>query len=166
MRLGSLLASAVGIVAAFAVWLGLSEMLPVSANAAMPERIGLACAALLPAIGVIDLMVVVQMVLRAWCGAIDPLAGRDGRMLQVNQRALTNTVEQLAAFAPALVALAAGAPPAWMRFVVAAGLTFGLARLVFWAGYLLGPLLRAPGMAASFVVNVATVLAAGFVWLR
>ena len=64
--------------------------------------------------------------------------------LQVNQRALTNTVEQLAGFAPALLAVAARAPARWMPFVVAAGLVFGLARLVFWGGYLLGRWARRP----------------------
>jgi uncharacterized membrane protein YecN with MAPEG domain len=107
---------------------------------------------------------VVQMRLRARTGAVDPLAGRDGALLQVNQRVLTNTVEQLAGFVPALLALAAGAAPGWMRFVVAAGLVFALARLVFWAGYLLGPLTRAPGMAATAVINVGTLVAAIFVW--
>jgi len=41
---------------------------------------------------------------------------------------------------------------------------FGVARLVFWGGYLVGPLLRAPGMAATFAVNVATFAAAVRVW--
>jgi hypothetical protein len=35
---------------------------------------------------------------------------------------------------------------------------------VFWGGYLLGPLLRAPGMAATFVINVSTLIAAVYVW--
>jgi uncharacterized membrane protein YecN with MAPEG domain len=51
-----------------------------------------------------------------------------------------------------------------MRFVVAAGLVFALARLVFWAGYLLGPLARAPGMAATFAINVSTMVGAILVW--
>ena len=101
-----LLGSAVGIGAAFALWLGLARMLPVDLAA---ERLGLAFASLLPAVCVLNLMVVTQMALRARSGAVDPLAGRDGALLQVNQRALTNTVEQLAGFAPALLALAAGA---------------------------------------------------------
>jgi len=79
---------------------------------------------------------------------------------------LTNTVEQLAGFAPSLLALAAGVAPGWMRHVVATGLTFAVARLVFWAGYLQGPATRAPGMAATFAVNVATLLAAIVVWSR
>ena len=112
----------------------------------------------------LNLMIALQMLVRAWSRAIDPLAGVDNRFLQVNQRALTNTVEQLAGFVPALMALAAGAPPGRMPGVVALGLVFGVARLVFWGGYLMGPLLRAPGMAATFAVNVATYAAAAWVW--
>jgi uncharacterized membrane protein YecN with MAPEG domain len=164
VRLRSLLGSAVGIVIAVALWQGLGRIIPVGVAAGMPQRLGVACAALLPTVCVLDLMIVVQMALRVRTGAVDPLAGRDNHTLQVNQRALTNTVEQLAGFVPALLALAAGAPPAWLPFVVAAGLAFGLARLVFWAGYLLGPLWRAPGMAASFAINVATLVAAIGVW--
>jgi uncharacterized membrane protein YecN with MAPEG domain len=130
----------------------------------LPERLALACAALLPVVCVLNLMIMVQMRLRVRTGAVDPLAGRDDAWLQVNQRALTNTVEQLAGFVPALLALASGVAPGWMRFVVAAGLVFALARLVFWAGYLLGPLARAPGMAATFAINVSTLGGAILVW--
>jgi uncharacterized membrane protein YecN with MAPEG domain len=104
------------------------------------------------------------MMARAWSRAVDPLAGADNRFLRVNQRALTNTVEQLVGFARALAALAAGAAPSSMPGVVALGIVFGVARLVFWGGYLLGPLLRAPGMAATFAVNVATFAAAVWAW--
>ncbi len=132
--------------------------------ARQPERLGLACASLLPAACVLNLMILVQMRLRARSGAVDPLAGRDDALLLVNQRALTNTVEQLAGFAPAVLTLAAGVTAGRMRFVVAAGVVFALARLAFWAGYLLGPLARAPGMAATFAINVATLVAAIWVW--
>ena len=158
------LGSAIGIGLAFAVWQGLARIIPVDVSARLPERLGLGCAALLPAVCVLNLMILVQMRLRARSGAVDPLAGHDGTVLRVNQRALTNTIEQLAGFAPALLALAAGASPGRMRFVVAAGAVFALARLAFWAGYLLGPLARAPGMAATFAVNVGTLVAAILVW--
>jgi len=84
--------------------------------------------------------------------------------MQVNQRVLTNTVEQLAGFVPGMLAAGAGVTPGWMSFVVAAGLVFALARLVFWGGYMLSPVLRAPGMAATFTVNVCTLAAAVWVW--
>ena len=163
-RWWTLLGSAVGISLAFAIWQGLARILPVDMAGGLSERLALACAALLPVVCVLNLMIVVQMRLRVRTGAVDPLAGRDDAWLQVNQRALTNTVEQLAGFVPALLALAAGVASGWMRFVVAAGLVFALARLVFWAGYLLGPLARAPGMAATFAINVSTLGGAILVW--
>lgn len=164
MELRLLLRSGLGIVVAFLAWEGLAHIITTDLTATLSQRLGLALAALLPAVSVLNLMIVVQMWLRASSGVVDPLAGQDTRVLQVNQRALTNTVEQLAGFAPALLALAAGAPPGWMPFIVSAGLVFGLMRLVFWGGYLLGPLLRAPGMAATFAINVATLIAAVRVW--
>jgi uncharacterized membrane protein YecN with MAPEG domain len=109
-------------------------------------------------------MIVAQMALRARSGAVEPLAGGDNATLLVNQRALTNTVEQLAGFAPSLLALAAGVSSDRMRFVVAAGVVFAVARLVFWAGYILGPMMRAPGMAATFAINIGTLVAAIWVW--
>ena len=114
--------------------------------------------------GRLNLMIAAQMWLRARSGALDPPAGQDDASLQVNQRALTNTVEQLAGFVPALLAVAAGVSSDRMRFVVAAGVVFAVARLVFWGGYLLGPMMRAPGMAATFAVNIATLAAAIWVW--
>jgi uncharacterized membrane protein YecN with MAPEG domain len=164
MRRQSLLGSVIGVLLAVVGWAWLTRSLAFGGSLGAAERIGLAAAALLPTIIVLDLMIVVQMGRRAWTRAVDPLAGRDDRLLQVNQRALTNTVEQLVGFAPALLALAAGASPDWMHFVVAAGVVFGVARLVFWVGYLLGPMLRAPGMAASYAINVATLAAAIWVW--
>ena len=160
----SALGSAIGVTAAFAGWQGLAGILPVDLAGGLPERLGLACAALLPAVCVLDLMILTQMWLRARRGAVDPLAGHDDATLLVNQRALTNTAEQLAGFAPALLAVAAGVSSDQMRFVVASGVVFAVARLVFWAGYLLGPTLRAPGMAATFAVNSATLVAAIWVW--
>jgi hypothetical protein len=108
-RWWTLLGSAVGISLAFAVWQGLARILPADVSGGLPERLALACAAVLLVVCVLNLMIVVQMRLRVRTGAVDPLAGRDDAWLQVNQRALTNTVEQLAGFVPALLALAAGA---------------------------------------------------------
>jgi hypothetical protein len=153
-----------GAAIALVLWQGLARALPVDVTATQGARLGVACAALLPAVGVLNLMILVQMRLRARSGAVDPLAGRDTAALLVNQRVLTNTVEQLAGFAPGLLALGAGAAPGAMRLVVSAGVVFALARLVFWGGYLLGPLFRAPGMAATFAINLATLVSAIWVW--
>jgi uncharacterized membrane protein YecN with MAPEG domain len=162
--MGMILRPAFGIVGAYLLWRVFAGILVIGPVTGTAERIGFACVAMLPGVLVLHLMIALQMLVRALTRAVDPLAGVDSRVLQVNQRALTNTVEQIAGFVPALLALAAGAPPGWMPGVLALGLVFGAARLVFWGGYLMGPLLRAPGMAATFAVNVATFAAAVRVW--
>jgi uncharacterized membrane protein YecN with MAPEG domain len=162
--MGLVLRPLVGVAGAYFLWRILTAILVGIPATAAAERLGLACAALLPAVLVLNLMIALQMLVRAWSRSVDPLSGMDNRFLLVNQRALTNSVEQLAGFVPALMALAVGAPPTWMPGVTALGLVFGVARLVFWGGYLMGPLLRAPGMAATFAVNVATFATAVWVW--
>ncbi|HTW72227.1 MAG TPA: MAPEG family protein [Acetobacteraceae bacterium] len=158
------LAPAIGLVVAFAVWWLLGGWLaPAASDPA--QRMAVACAALLPSAAVLLAMIVVQMAARNVAGAIDPTAGRDTHFLQTNQRAITNTVEQLTLFVPSLLALAARVRPDTMRQVVALALVFALARIVFWIGYLLGARLRAPGMAVTLAVNVATLTAAAWAWL-
>jgi uncharacterized MAPEG superfamily protein len=158
------LAPAIGLVVAYGVWRGFSIWLaPAAADTG--QRMAVACAALLPSAAVLLAMVVVQMAGRNVAGAIDPTAGRDTHFLQTNQRAITNTVEQLTLFAPALLALAARVRPEAMHQVVAAAFVFALARVVFWVGYLLGARLRAPGMAVTLAVNVVTLIAAAQAWL-
>ena len=94
--MGLVLRPALGIAGAYFLWRMLTGIILVDPAAATAERLGLACAALLPGVLVLNLMIALQMLVRAWSRAIDPLAGVDNRFLQVNQRALTNTVEQLA----------------------------------------------------------------------
>jgi uncharacterized membrane protein YecN with MAPEG domain len=165
MRRKSALLSTIGLIAALLGWRLLTELLPIVVAATEAERLGIGAAALLPAASVLILMVVVQMGARGSAEAIDPTAGQETRFLLVNQRVITNTIEQLAVFIPALLALAARTDPAGMAGVAALGSTFALARLLFWAGYLRAPLFRAPGMAATMGVTVATLVAACWAWV-
>jgi hypothetical protein len=165
VRRDQILLSLAGLIAAAAVWFVLAGMLAADPTASLPQRLAAALAALLPVDAVFGAMILTQILARAASGAIDPTAGRDNRFLQVNQRALTNSVEQLLIFIPALLALAAGVAPFAMPKVIALALTFALARLVFWLGYLIAPLLRAPGMAATGAVNLCTLAAACWVWV-
>lgn len=70
---------------------------------------------------------------------------------EIDQRVLTNTIEQgvLALLIWPFVATWLGAVT-----VIVMGLAFGVARLLFWAGYHLSPPLRAFGFAASFYPTV------------
>jgi hypothetical protein len=159
-----IVSSLCGIVAAVLAWWLLTIVAP-EAHTGMAPHLALVLTALLPSIALLAAMILLQMGVRAMTGAIDPLAGTDSVLLRKNQRVITNTVEQMTIFVPALLALAAGAPGARMAPVVAAAWTFALARLAFWIGYLAGTLLRAPGMAATFAINVATLAAGAWVWL-
>ncbi len=90
--------------------------------------------------------------------AFDPLAGYETRRLRVNQRYLQNTLEQTVVFTAALFGLACYCSSgAAMRAVVAASLTWTLARLAFWIGYhhsAAGRGLGAPGMVLSMILLV------------
>ena len=129
-------------------------------------HLALALAALLPSVAVLMAMILAQIG-HARDDRRDRSAGRDATAPSCvpTSASITNTIEQLALFVPALLALAAGAPAARMAPIVALAWVFALARLAFWAGYLAGARLRAPGMAATFVVNVATLVGAAWVWV-
>jgi uncharacterized membrane protein YecN with MAPEG domain len=168
----SLLLSACGIGIAALLWRTLLPLLSQEDSfahagfASMGVRVGWAAAALLPSCLVLSGMIAVQMGLRLAAGAFDPTAGPETRLLQINQRVITNTVEQMTVFAPSLLALGAALSGGEMAGVVALGLCFAAARLAFWAGYLANPLARAPGMAASFACNAACMVAAAWNWLN
>jgi uncharacterized membrane protein YecN with MAPEG domain len=161
----SALLSTIGLLAGLLAWRLIAALIVPGAVETDLQRLELSLGALFPALIVLALMILAQMAARARAQAFDPTAGKETRFLLVNQRVITNTVEQLAVFAPALLALAVRSNPDQMNSVVALGFLFAGARLVFWAGYLRAPLLRAPGMAATAAATMATLLAALWVWL-
>lgn len=165
MRRKSALLSTIGLIAALLAWRLLAAAIAPGAAGTEAQRMGLGLAALLPAAVVLTAMILAQMVTRGAVQVLDPCAGQETRFLLVNQRVISNTLEQLAVFAPALLALAARSDPADMPAVLALGGTFALARLAFWGGYLRAPLFRAPGMAATFGITMATLIGALWVWL-
>jgi len=162
----TVLLSAAGVVAAVLGWRALVGFVPPDPIwSSMAVRLGVAALALLPAAFLLWLMVLTQMLARFIAGAFDPLARPDGFFLRLNQRVISNSAEQFLCFLPALLALAAGTSAARMPEVIALALVFAVARLVFWLGYLCGPMLRAPGMAATFAAVTAALAGAAWVWL-
>ena len=69
-----------------------------------------------------------------------------------------NTLQQNFVFAIASLALATLLSPAYLQAIWACAIVFAVARLVFWAGYRMHPLLRAPGMAATAYLNLGMIL--------
>jgi uncharacterized MAPEG superfamily protein len=166
VRLVSASLALIGLAAAALGWWLLAGAIEVPRGASsMAFRLGLALAALLPAAIVLAAMILAQMLLRFATGAFDPLAGRDAPLLHLTQRVIGNTIEQFAVFAPALLAWAAGGEASAMPGVIALGIVFAAARLVFWVGYLIDPVARAVGMAPSFAAAVFALGSAVLAWL-
>ena len=81
----------------------------------------------------------------------------------VNGRVADNTSQQFLLFIAGSLGLAASLDPQQMGVIRAAAIVFVAARLVFWIGYRIHPLYRAPGFAATAYLNFGLLLAA--VWL-
>lgn len=86
--------------------------------------------------------------------AVNPLTDPESAFHRVSQRVLSNSVEQALVFLPALAALVALSPPGELGVARLAVGLFCLGRLLFWGGYLVHPLWRAPGMAMTLATNV------------
>jgi len=94
------------------------------------------------------------MAARARSVALNPIDDPESRLHRISQRVLSNTVEQTLIFLPALAGLVAQIPLPNLGVAVLATALFVLGRVLFWAGYLVHPYARAPGMAMTFTVNL------------
>lgn len=89
-------------------------------------------------------------------GAESPLAGRESRRWKINQRVMSNTLEQSAMFVPGLSALAVAIDAAHTRVLPILVCTWTIGRLLFWAGYHVRPHVRAFGMDTTFLAVAVT----------
>lgn len=85
--------------------------------------------------------------------AIDPTAHAESPRMVVLGRYLENTLQQYVIFLVGTLSAATYLEPAELRLLPAMAVTFLVGRVVFWVGYLKGPLYRAPGMAATMYPN-------------
>ena len=88
-------------------------------------------------------------------GSHDPTRGDESPTLKIHCRVMQNTLEQLVWFAVCLLAVAPVLSASEVRLVPIAAVTFALARGLYWWGYLRsGTLGRAPGVQATFTLNM------------
>jgi len=124
------------------------------AAAAPTDRLGYALQlAAAPAI-VLLLMISACMRLFDTARAENPLLGAESPRWKINQRVITNTVEQLAIFVPLLFALATRLPPSQTKLLPIAVTLWCAGRLLFWIGYHVAPHWRAPGFDWTFLTSV------------
>lgn len=90
--------------------------------------------------------------------AIDPTRNAESASMQIDGRVADNTLQQSFVFAVASLALATLVPLRSLQVVWACAIWFVIARCVFWAGYRINPLYRAPGMSGTAYMNLFMIL--------
>lgn len=98
--------------------------------------------------------------------AIDPTLGKEDHKTIVNGRVADNTLQQFTIFAVAILALSVMLPADRLSFIPATAITFAIARMVFWVGYRIHPLYRAPGFSSTAYLNLGMMVAVIWMWLR
>lgn len=148
---------------ALALWLLSTRLPPPAGVETLAGR--LAYAARWLAVAALPLLAMVAAVgnARFLGDAIDPTLGAEDRAMIVNGRVADNTTQQFLLFTAGLLGLAASLPPGRMGVIRAAAIVFVAARIVFWIGYRIHPLYRAPGFSSTAYLNLGLLLAA--VWL-
>jgi hypothetical protein len=90
--------------------------------------------------------------------AIDPTRHAEDAAMEINGRVADNTLQQNFVFAIASMALSTLVPFAYLQVVWACAIWFVCARTMFWIGYRMHPLYRAPGMAGTAYMNLGIIL--------
>lgn len=85
--------------------------------------------------------------------AIDPTQGKEDHKMVVDGRVADNTTQQFLLYLIGITALSVSVPIHWMSIVPAIAITFFLCRIVFWVGYRIHPLYRAPGFSSTAYMN-------------
>ena len=96
--------------------------------------------------------------------AIDPTLGKESQEMVVDGRVADNTLQQFVCFLIGITALSVSVPIGWISVIPAVAITFVICRLVFWVGYRIHPLYRAPGFSSTAYMNLFMYIAV--LWLR
>jgi hypothetical protein len=148
------------------VW-ALTRILPIPAIAdTFADRLAYALRASVVAIMPFIVMVVTVANSRFLSEAIDPTRHLETRSLEIDGRAADNTLQQTFVFTVATLAASTIVPLQHLQVVWASVIVFVAARGVFWLGYRLNPLYRAPGMSATAFLNLGMVLYVALYLLR
>ena len=143
---------------ALGVW-ALTNVLPVPEIAdSLGERLAYALRANVVALLPLFSMIITVANSRFLSEAIDPTRRAESVSMQIDGRVVDNTLQQNFVFVIASLALSTIVPLQYLQVVWACVIVFVTARLVFWFGYRLNPLYRAPGMSATAYLNLGMIL--------
>ena len=96
--------------------------------------------------------------------AIDPTLGKESPKMIVNGRVTDNTLQQFVCFLVGICALSVSLPIERISYIPAVAITFVICRIVFWIGYRIHPLYRAPGFSSTAYMNLFMYIAV--LWMR
>ena len=146
------------VIMVLAVW-GLTTVLPVPRVADEPgARLAYALKANVFALIPYFVMLITIGNKRFLSDAIDPTRNAESAAMGIDGRVADNTLQQNFVFAVASLAVSTLVPLAWLQVVWACALWFVVARCVFWFGYRVHPLYRAPGMSGTAYMNLFMIL--------
>jgi hypothetical protein len=146
------------LIMALSVWV-LTSVLPTPSIADAPgERLAYALRANVVALVPFFVMLIVIGNARFLSDAIDPTRRAESDRMQIDARVADNTLQQNFVFAVATLAVSVSVPLQHLQVVWASTSVYLVARCVFWAGYRLHPLYRAPGMSATAYLNLGMIL--------
>lgn len=146
------------LIMALSVWV-LTSVLPTPSIADAPgERLAYALRANVVALVPFFVMLIVIGNARFLSDAIDPTRRAESDRMQIDARVADNTLQQNFVFAVATLAVSVSVPLQYLQVVWASTIVYLAARCVFWAGYRLHPLYRAPGMSATAYLNLGMIL--------
>jgi hypothetical protein len=94
--------------------------------------------------------------------AENPFLGGESQRFRINQRVLSNTIEQSLVFVPLVLALAPRLPVGQLKLLPIAVTAWCLGRVMFWIGYHVAPHWRAPGF--DWTLDTSFLLAGWFVY--
>jgi hypothetical protein len=96
--------------------------------------------------------------------AIDPTLGKESQKMVVNGRVADNTLQQFVCFLVGICALSVSLPIERISYVPAVAIAFVICRTIFWIGYRINPLYRAPGFSSTAYMNIFMYIAV--LWMR
>jgi hypothetical protein len=143
---------------AVGVWLLTGALPPPLIDDALADRLAYALHANVVALLPFFLMIVSVGNARFLSDAIDPTRRAESRTMEIDGRVVDNTLQQNFVFAVTSMALSTIVALEHLQVVWACAIVFVIARCVFWAGYRMDPLFRAPGMAATAYLNLGMIL--------
>ena len=145
-------------VMALSVWLLTKALPPPRTVGAMGGRLAYALQANVVALVPFFVMIATVGNSRFLSNAIDPTRRAESPSMQIDGRVADNTLQQNFVFAVASLALSTVVPVHSLQVLWACAIVFVVARFLFWFGYRLNPLYRAPGMSATAYMNLGMIL--------